>query len=128
MCFPQTDGQDLCVSKSLASALYSLGFQGEAFRIEAYGITNLQGGAVDAFGKVICFAKAILPTWIKTKCVKWPVTFNWKIDLDKRTLLLGVLNASDGNCSHAVTVHGGFIYKANKLIAIPLIIAHQHKH
>jgi hypothetical protein len=27
VCFPQTDGQDLCVSMSLASALYSLGFQ-----------------------------------------------------------------------------------------------------
>jgi hypothetical protein len=118
--FPQTDGQDLCVSKSLASALYSLGFQGEAFRIEAYGITNLQGGAVDAFGKVIKFAKTVLPSWIVTKCVKRPGTFNWKTDLDERTLLLGVLNASDGNCSHAVTVHGGFVYDANELVAIPL--------
>jgi hypothetical protein len=104
----------------LASALDSLGFQGEAFRIEAYGITNLQGGAVDAFGKVIRFAKTVLPTWIVTKCVKRPGTFNWKTDLDERTLLLGVLNASDGNCSHALTVHGGFVYDANKLVAIPL--------
>jgi hypothetical protein len=34
----------------LALALYSLGFQEEAFRFEAYGITNLQGGAVDSLG------------------------------------------------------------------------------
>jgi hypothetical protein len=33
---------------------------------------------------------------------------------------LGVLNASDGKCSHAVTVHGGFIYDANEFNAIPL--------
>jgi hypothetical protein len=33
---------------------------------------------------------------------------------------LGVLNASDGNCSHAVTVHGGIVFNANQLIAIPL--------
>jgi hypothetical protein len=80
----------------------------------------LQGGAVDAFGKVICFAKTQLPTWIITKCVKRPGTFNWNTDLDERTLLLGVLNASDGNCSHAVTVYVGFVYDANVLIAIPL--------
>ncbi len=55
--FSQTDGQDLCVFKSLAC-------------IEAYGITDLQGGAVDAFGKVICFAKTVLPTWKITRCVK----------------------------------------------------------
>ncbi len=104
----------------MALALYLLGFQEEAFRIEAYGITDLQGGAVDAIGKVIHFAKSVLPTWIKTKCVKQPGTFNWKTNLDEITLLLGVLNASDGNCSHAVSDHGGFIYNANKLIAIPL--------
>jgi hypothetical protein len=34
--------------------------------------------------------------------------------------LMGVLNASDENRSHAVTVHDGSIYDANKLIAIPL--------
>jgi hypothetical protein len=45
---PSLDEQDLCVSTSLASAVYSLGFQGEAFRIEAYGVSDLQGGAVDA--------------------------------------------------------------------------------
>jgi hypothetical protein len=111
----------------LASALYSLGFQEEALRIEVYGITDSLGGAVDAFGKVILFAKTVLPTRKITKCVKRPETFNCKTNLNERTLLVRVLNASDGNCSHAVTVHGGFIYKANKLIAIPLIIAHQHK-
>jgi hypothetical protein len=119
--FTQTYGQDLCVSKLFASALYSLGFQAEAFHIEAYGITNLQGGAVDAFGKVIRFAKTVLPTWRVTKCVKQPGTFNWKTNLDERTLSLGGLRkASDGNCSHAVTAHGGFVYDANELVAIPL--------
>jgi hypothetical protein len=119
-CFSQTDGQDLCVSKSLAFALYLLGFQEEAFRIEAYRITDFQDGAVDAFGKVIPFAKTVLSTWIIPKCVKWPGTFNWKTNLDERTLLLRVLNASDENCSHAVNVQFGFVYDANKLVAIPL--------
>jgi len=52
--------------------------------------------------------------------VKRPGTFNWKTDVDERTLVLGCLNASDGNCSHEVTVHGGFVYDANELIALPL--------
>ncbi len=60
--FPQTDGQDLCVSKSLPSAVYLLGFQEEAFCIEVYGISELQGGAVDAFGKVILITKTVLST------------------------------------------------------------------
>ena len=118
--FSQTDGQDLCVSKSLASALDALGFQEEASHIDGFGISYLQGGAVEAFGKVTRFAKTVLPTWIIWKCVKQPAEFDWQTDLNERTILLGVLNASDGNCSHAVTVHGGFIYDANELVAIPL--------
>ena len=50
VCVSHADGQDLCASKALALALYLLGFQEEAFRFEAYGITNLQGGAVDSLG------------------------------------------------------------------------------
>ncbi len=54
--------------------------------------------------------------------MKQPGTFNWKTDLNKRTPLLGVLNASDVNCSHAVKVHGGSTYNASKLIVIPLYL------
>jgi hypothetical protein len=118
--YSQTDGQDMCVSKSLASAFHALGFSEEAARIDAFGISDLQGGAVDAFGKVSRFAKGVLPPWIICKFVKMPSAFNWRRDLNESTILLGVLNASDGNCSHAVTLHGGFIYDANELIAIPL--------
>jgi hypothetical protein len=46
----------------LALALHSLGFQEEALPIEAYLITDFQGGDVDAFDKFICFAKTVLPT------------------------------------------------------------------
>jgi hypothetical protein len=28
--------------------------------------------------------------------------------------------ASDGNCSHAVSIHGGFVYDANEVVALPL--------
>ena len=48
--------------------------------------------------------------------------FDWKLlqERMKDTILLGVLNESDGNGSHAVTIHGGYVYDANGVVAIPL--------
>ena len=48
--------------------------------------------------------------------------FDWKLlqERMKDTILLGVLNESDGNGSHAVTIHGGYVYDANEVVAIPL--------
>ena len=40
--------------------------------------------------------------------------------LDDRHILVGVLLASDGNCSHAVSIHGGNVYDANEVVALPL--------
>ncbi len=31
-----------------------------------------------------------------------------------------VLSASDGSCCHAVAIHGGYLYNANEVIALPL--------
>ena len=43
------DGDDLCVSKSLASALYALeDFKEEATRLNKYGERDLKGGTLDA--------------------------------------------------------------------------------
>ena len=51
--FVQSDGDDLCVSKSLTSALYALDdVKEEAKRINEYRETDLKGGTVDAVGKV----------------------------------------------------------------------------
>ena len=50
-----------------------------------------------------------------------PKCFDWqKHLLDERHISVGVLLASDGNCSHAVTIHGGFVYDANEMVALPL--------
>ena len=50
-----------------------------------------------------------------------PTCFDWQKDLlDERHLLVGVLLASDGNCLHAVSIHGGFVYNANEVVALPL--------
>ncbi len=63
-----------------------------------------------------------LPQWIARKMLKKPHMFDWKLlqEQMKDTILLGVLNKSDGNGSHAVTIHGRYVYDANKVVAIPL--------
>jgi hypothetical protein len=117
--FTQKDGKDLCVSKSLASALHSLGFEKEAAEIDFYGEEILKGAVVDALDCVMLRARKILPKWIVIERI--PKSFDWQKDLlDERHILVGVLYTSDGNCSHAVTIHGGFVYDANEVVALPL--------
>ena len=122
--FVQSDGDDLCVSKSLASALYALDdFKEEATRINEYGETDLKGGTVDAVGKVSLYAHALLPHWIQRKHLEKPEDFQWEVLLQeemKITIALCVLNESDGNSLHAVTIHGGYVYDANEVTATPL--------
>jgi hypothetical protein len=116
--FNQRDGKDLCVSKSLASALFVLGFHQEASAIDSFGEEIMKGAVVDAMEKVVVHARAVLPRWIVIH--RLPHKFEWREDLDERHLLLGVLYASDGSCCHAVTIHGGYVYDANEVIGLPL--------
>ena len=121
--FVQEKDQDLCVSNSLASAVDNLGFHEAATLIVEFGKRFLEGGSVDALDKVVHYAtgldNVVLPRWIQPK--KKPLSFDWKELLqDTQTIFVGVLLASDGNCSHAVTIHGGFIYDANESVALPL--------
>ena len=50
--FVQSEGEDLCVSKSLASALHAIGFDNAAESINHYDESRLRGGTVDAIQKV----------------------------------------------------------------------------
>ena len=116
--YTQSNGKDLCVSKSLASALFPLGFTKEAEQIDCFGETILKGAVVEALDRVMKHARMILPRWIVIE--KVPRCFDWEKCLDERQILVGVMLASDGNCSHAVSIHGGFVYDANEVVALPL--------
>ena len=107
------------MSKSLASALFPLGFEKEAEEIDLIGEETLKGAVVDVLDRVIQYAKTILPKWVVIERI--PKCFNWQKDLlDNHHLLVGVMFASDGNCSHAVSIHGGLVYDANEVVALPL--------
>jgi hypothetical protein len=116
--FMQEENEDLCVSNSIASAFDTLGFDKEAWIIAEFGKAHMAGGTVDALDNVVQFARDVLPTWIQPK--RKPLAFDWRQDLDCRTVFVGVLLASDGNSSHAITIHGGFIYDSNEVVALPL--------
>jgi hypothetical protein len=62
--FNQSDGKDLCVSKSLALALYSIGFTKEAFEVDSFGEKIMKGAVVNALYRVIQHAKTILTSLI----------------------------------------------------------------
>ena len=118
MHFVQNEGEDLCVSNSFASALFELGFVNEATKIAEYGKEKLAQGTVNALKKVMTYASEVLPKWLQPA---WkPRHFDWKNELNETVVFVGVLLASDGNSNHAVTIHGGFIYDANEIVAIPL--------
>ncbi len=113
----QSDGKDLCVSKSLASALYSIGFTKEAVEVDSFGEEIMKGAVLNALEKVVLHARTVLPSWIVIRSIK--KCFDWRKELDEQRMLVGVLHASDGSCCHAVTIYGGFIYDANETIALP---------
>ncbi len=116
--FNQSDGKDLCVSKSLASALYPIGFTKEAVEVDSFGEEIMKGAIVNALEKVLLHARTVLLSWIVIRSIK--KRFDWRKELDEQQILVGVLHASDGSCCHDVTIHGGFIYDANETIALPL--------
>ena len=116
--YMQSEGNDLCVSKSLASALFALGWHDEAQRINKFGELILTGAVVNTMRRVKKEARDALPDWIVISQID--KRFNWKTDLRENELVLGVLFASDNSCSHAVTIHGNFIYDANEPVALPL--------
>ncbi len=60
----QKDGKDLCVSKSLASALFPLGFEKEAEEIVLFGEETLKGAVVYVLDCVMQYARTILPKWV----------------------------------------------------------------
>ena len=121
--FTQSDGEDLCVSKSLASVLHNIGFTVEAEMLDNYGSQKLAGGTVNAYDMACQYAMKKLPPWIQI-CRRHPnrglVESLLRNEVSNEVIYVGVLDESDGNASHAVTIHAGWIYDANETVAIPL--------
>jgi hypothetical protein len=116
--FQQSLDQDLCLTKSFASVLFHLGFCDEARAIDRFGFDEFSNGAFYPMEKLRFVSRKILPNWIENR--KMPRDFDWKTDLEQGQILVAVLKPLDGNISHAISIHNGFIYDANEDVAIPL--------
>jgi len=113
--YQQNEGTDLCAFKSLASVMHALGWEEEAkmlnLRGEQYG-----KGSTGGFEYLKQVAVDLFPGWLQVRRV--PKRFSLQ-DVAPSMVAVLVLTASDGNCSHAVSTHGGYLYDANEEIAIP---------
>ena len=115
--FRQSDGQDLCVSKSLASVLHALQYESAATAVNDYG--EEIRGTINVIKKIGNYAKQLLPCWINLQRLKSPQEFRIEdCERNPEHIVLVVLVESDGNSSHAVCIHGGFVYDANEGTAI----------
>jgi hypothetical protein len=77
--FVQIDGDDLCVSKLLAIALYSLdNFKEEDTRLNEYGERDLKGGTVDAIKRLYCMPKHCFLGGFKGSAGRNQKSFNGK--------------------------------------------------
>ena len=54
------------------------------------------------------------------KKIKAGNNFDWKTDIPKYAIFVGVLQDSDHNCSHAISIVDKWIFDANEEKAIPL--------
>jgi hypothetical protein len=98
--FVQTEGKDLCVSKSLASAFFALGWHDQGRKIDDFGETILKGFAMKALEQVGEHTKTLFPPWIVITRIL--PGFTWKSDL------------------WPTDVHGGFVFDANENVAMLL--------
>ena len=116
--YVQSEGKDLCVSKSLASVFSALGWHEESAKIDHFGEEILKGMTMQALEKVVDYSRTLFPKRLITTRIK--PSFNWKVDLLPKDVFVGVLQASDDSCSHAVSIHGNLVYDANETVAISL--------
>ena len=109
----------LQVYKSACSVLAYLGQHeiAKAIMKEGQGLANGSSRAMDFL--FISF-KAKLPKWIQITKIKIGNKFDWAADIPPGAVFVGVIVSSDGNASHAIAIHGNWIFDSNETKAIPL--------
>jgi len=116
--YRQSANELLCVHKSLASVLHNLGWIREAAYLATEGRKISGRGCGIELAHCRDVTQEQLPKWVKAK--RQASYFNWETDLQGYDFFVGVLLATDGSNSHAVSIHGGYIYDANEERGIPL--------
>ena len=74
----QSEGKDLCVTKSVASAFYAMGWHDQALKLDAFGEEDLHGAVVEGIDRVGLYAKTIFPEWVVIRLL--PKEFDYQVD------------------------------------------------
>ena len=118
--YNQKGKDDLCIPKSFASILHHVGFTKEAYNLDrTFNDKKFCFRKNDNNLKVIYrHAIKILPNWLQ--CTSKNINkIHWN-DIKKYDLFLGVLEGSDGQVNHAISIFNNWIFDSNERIAIPL--------
>ena len=116
----QQGNEDLCVVKSLVSALHAAGFVNEAMVINNQCELTKDSGQSKAnrLQTTIGIAKHNLPKCFEFKHFKRE-EYNFA-RLKKNHIFLGIIETNDGHCNHAVSLFRNQIYDSNEKHAIKL--------
>ena len=119
--FIQDSDQDLCIPKAFTSILCHVGFTKEANCVNTEFSTRDKCYTTDDCNlkKIYQCGQRILPKWLQCNH-KGFNRFNWKTDLDKYDIFVGVLEGSDGEVNHAIGIFNNWIFDSNENVAIPL--------
>ena len=118
-----TCGLDTCLSSSIASALHFLGKPQEAKAISSYGDSLVRNGSPpNLMNLVVQYTSKILgkyqPHRLDKECA---CLLKLSHEQKKNCLCIAVvLEASDGDCQHAVTVVDDWVFEANAKTALRL--------
>jgi len=108
--------QDTCVYSSFASALWCIGMHDLATTLAGRCTEKLHSPRI-----LQHLAHDMNGHWLQSVKIKNAGTMFNLLDEDlEHTIAVVVIRASDGQCSHAITVHDGLVFDSNEDFAIPL--------
>ena len=116
--YNQTEGQDLCAFKSLASVVHYLGWVEAANRIDDTGIREAST-CLDSWKLLYDVTVTYLPKWIQVAKINRR-DVDWIHGLEEGSIVVTTLYASNGHVNHAVAIHENLIFDANEKRAMPL--------
>lgn len=109
--------QDTCVYSSFASALWCIGIHDLATTLATRATENLHSHRI-----LQHLANDMNGHWLQSVKIKQNARkrFNLLEEDLQQSIAVVVIQASDGQCSHAITVHDGLVFDGNEDFAIPL--------
>ncbi len=79
MKYVNSKGHDLCITKSLASAFFALGWHDQSSKIDSFGVVILVGLVGQALDRVVIYTKTLFPRWVTISM--FSRKFDWQTNI-----------------------------------------------